>query len=648
MKSDVKRILSLSLFLAVLGLVCAGLLACINHITAPIIEENRMKELEKQLEIINIKEPTIVDCELVKGVDAVYTGVYNKGLSDETECYVIQVTVKNDYTQITSVVAISRSSGKIVALAPFSGDPSFTTHGKNGAFENNDFGLVGSGSSSINTAFENVAGATKSSESIKTAAKLAFEQYELLNSNVESERTYANDGTYLAYKLGINNNSPEVTFVTVTIRNDVLVHINIDTVQGTNVASVNGEGETVYTVSFDKETKREKGYGYHMHWYTYAGIVGYANASEEGYIAWLKENNKLEWFEQAALIAKAYENGQDIVVNSSGKFDNVASVSISDAAYVQTLKQLEVFKENIGLYMADGKYVAYKLSVNKNAPELIFVTITIKNDKIVDVEIDTIQGTNVSSKDSKGEDVFTAAFNSQSKRELGYAYHMHWNLYKAAVGEDNTSEEGYIAWLKENNKLEWFEQMDILEDKILNGDINNISINQNNKFENIAGVSVSDYGYIELVKEAVQYAIDGVVKSITTNEDDLIIATANIDKNGQLSDVVLDTITGNVSAEGTFSWNDKSKNELGYLYHMHWYTYAGIVGFANATEEGYIEWLKENNKLEWFEQAALIVKAWEKDHSLVANNGKFDTISGVSISDALYIETLNKLLEGKE
>ena len=108
MKADIKRILFLSLFLAVLGLVCAGMLAVVNHITEPIIQDNKRKELEKQLEVINIKDPTEVECELIKGVDAVYSGIYNKGEKDETECYVFQVTVKNDYTSITTIIAIGK------------------------------------------------------------------------------------------------------------------------------------------------------------------------------------------------------------------------------------------------------------------------------------------------------------------------------------------------------------------------------------------------------------------------------------------------------------------------------------------------------------------------------------------------------------
>ena len=783
MKSDVKRILSLSLFLAILGLICAGILAIVNNITSPIIEQNKIKELEKQLSVINIKDPKVVECDLIKGVDAVYSGIYNKGLSDENECYIFQVTVKNDYTSITTIIAISKTNGKIIALSPLSGDPSYTTHGKNNDFKGNDFGLVGSNNNGINSAFENVAGATKSSESIKKAAKLAFEQYELLKSNVITNREYASDGTYLAYKLNVNKNAPEVIYTTVTIRNDKLVHIEIDTVQGTMTESIDQNGKTVYTPSFDSESKRQKGYNYHMHWYSYSpttsspseegyiawlkannklewfeqmdvleeyilqngtdsvninsnnkfenvagvsvtdygyvelikeainnaknGIVksftvkgkdvilasanidnngdlnnvvldtiegvvdgsgnfswseqtknekGYnyhmhwysylsttSSSSEEGYIEWLKANNKLEWFEQAALIAKAWEEDHSIKA-TNGKFDTINSVSISDALYIETLNKLVSYQNKTSQYKHDGIYYAYKLSVNKNAPELIFVKITISDGLLIDIEIDTIQGTMTESKDENGKTVYTPSFDSESKRQKGYNYHMHWYSYSPTTS--SPSEEGYIAWLKANNKLEWFEQMDVLEEYILQNGTDSVNINSNNKFENVAGVSVTDYGYVELIKEAINNAKNGIVKSFTVKGKDVILASANIDNNGDLNNVVLDTIEGVVDGSGNFSWSEQTKNEKGYNYHMHWYSYLSTT--SSSSEEGYIEWLKANNKLEWFEQAALIAKAWEEDHSIKATNGKFDTINSVSISDALYIETLNKLLKERE
>ena len=779
MKSDIKRILFLSLFLAVLGLVCAGMLAVVNHITEPIIQDNKRKELEKQLEVINIKDPTEVECKLIKGVDAVYSGIYNKGEKDETECYVFQVTVKNDYTSITTIIAIGKEKGKIVALAPLSGDPSYTTHGKNDSFVMNNFGLIGSGSNNINSSFESVAGATKSSESIKNAAKLAYEQFFTLTSKPDdgdndndqdddqTTRTYVYDGTYVAYDFVSGKDSPEIVIVEVVIKNDKVHNIIIDTVQGkdgkfneqskrelgsdykmhyytyagivgyenatmegykdwlkennklewfeqidvladyilkngvdsvvvnendkfeniagvtvsnygyvdlvkeaiqnakdgklialtptgadlviaTGYVSSNGELEEVVldmlqgkvdsasnNFVWNELTKNELGYDYKMHYYTYAGIVGYENATMEGYIDWLKQNNKLEWFEQAELIVDAWLKDSSLSTNN-GKFDTVAGVTISDALYLDTLNKLKAYSESNRVYKADGTYLAYDFVTGKGSPEMVFVKVVIRNDEIVNIIIDTIQGT-----DGK--------FNAQSKRELGYDYKMHYYTYAGLVGYENATMEGYKAWLKENNKLEWFEQMDVLADYILKNGVDSVVVNENDKFENIAGVTVSNYGYVDLVKEAIQNAKDGKLIALTPTGADLVIATGYVSSNGELEEVVLDMLQGKVdSASNNFVWNELTKNELGYDYKMHYYTYAGIVGYENATMEGYIDWLKQNNKLEWFEQAELIVDAWLKDSSLSTNNGKFDTVAGVTISDALYLETLNKLLEGIE
>ena len=78
MKADIKRILFLSLFLAVLGLVCAGMLAVVNHITEPIIQDNKRKELENIIDKLNLVNPlnilkrgfslTYKDNKLVKSV----------------------------------------------------------------------------------------------------------------------------------------------------------------------------------------------------------------------------------------------------------------------------------------------------------------------------------------------------------------------------------------------------------------------------------------------------------------------------------------------------------------------------------------------------------------------------------------------------
>ena len=56
----------------------------------------------------------------------------------------------------------------------------------------------------------------------------------------------------------------------------------------------------------------------------------------------------------------------------------------------------------------------------------------------------------------------------------------------------------------------------------------------------------------------------------------------------------------------------KNEKELGYLYGMHRFD-AQLPHLSDpANLEAYKEWLEENNKLEWFEQAELIEKYWLK------------------------------------
>ena len=50
--------LYLALFLGVLGIIAAGLLAGINILTAPAIKANEKKKLAEQLKVIEVESPT--------------------------------------------------------------------------------------------------------------------------------------------------------------------------------------------------------------------------------------------------------------------------------------------------------------------------------------------------------------------------------------------------------------------------------------------------------------------------------------------------------------------------------------------------------------------------------------------------------------
>lgn len=165
-----KDIIKLAVFLTVLGIICAGLLALVNSVTAPIIEKNKSKELEKTLEVINVKNPVVLDdVVLLEGVDQVYEGTING-----TDCYVFQTTIKNSYTTITTLFVVSKSDKKIVEVAPIGAN--LTTHSFDKDILESNFGLIGTNSTNFESSFEVVAGASRSSDSIINGAKLVFEQ----------------------------------------------------------------------------------------------------------------------------------------------------------------------------------------------------------------------------------------------------------------------------------------------------------------------------------------------------------------------------------------------------------------------------------------------------------------------------------------
>lgn len=172
-KKKMPHVLHLTLFLFVLGVICAGLLSLVNQITKPVIEANVQKELEATLASVNVTEPKLLEeVTLVAGVDKVYQGK----VDGTTECYVFQVTVKNSYTTITTLVVIGKTDALVKAVATVSGTPSYTTHGKDSGFINNNFGLIGAGSTNYQDQFKGVASATVSSSSILEAVKLSYQQ----------------------------------------------------------------------------------------------------------------------------------------------------------------------------------------------------------------------------------------------------------------------------------------------------------------------------------------------------------------------------------------------------------------------------------------------------------------------------------------
>ena len=263
-------------------------------------------------------------------------------------------------------------------------------------------------------------------------------------------------------------------------------------------------------------------------------------------------------------------------------------------------------------YKADGVYTAFtKEKTSGGGPQVTFVSVTIKKDKIESFYIDCVQSFSL----KNTEQVVTGwSFNEKSKKDLGYLYGMH-NNNNTEVGytkQDLTTTAGlnaYKAYLESTGKKEWFEQAALIEDHFKNVAVS-LTVDADKYITNVAGVTIKDGGYSSLAASAVQNAKDGVTYVLTTSADDIYWVKAEVDAKGKFTSLELNTLQGQFS-DGTFSWRDKNKQELGYEYGMH-NKDDNSVSYTRqtlTTAEGlnaYKAYLTQTGKKEWFEQANII------------------------------------------
>lgn len=292
----------------------------------------------------------------------------------------------------------------------------------------------------------------------------------------------------------------------------------------------------------------------------------------------------------------------------------------------------------------DGDFTAFEVGVNQKGPMLTSVTVTIKDGAIEKFFIDCRQGTATYGPVAQGEgtvDKWTFSWKEKTKKELGYLYQMHFQQFGAPVTEENV--EAYKTWLTENDKLEWFEQAELLEAEFLANGPESVTVDNDKYIENVAGVTIKDGSYTKLAKEAIQNAKAGKVVAFehTMNYGipNVVWVTLTVAK-GKAKALVVDTIQATAdNSSGTVGlvWNQKSKQELGYLYEMHWQAFGERVTEDNVNE--YKTWLKENNKLEWFEQVKIITD------DILKNGLKTQPatpLAGVSITTDSYYRLINE------
>lgn len=280
-------------------------------------------------------------------------------------------------------------------------------------------------------------------------------------------------------------------------------------------------------------------------------------------------------------------------------------------------------------YPVDGVFLGYEVGVSRNAPMVTFVTITVEDGEIVAYDIDVRQGARTG--DGTTEAPYVWAWNTQTKKELGFAYHMHYGTSGA------TNDTEYQAWLTANNKLEWFQQAELIEAYWLENDIETLGGDPETAIDNVTGVTIKN-AYEVAATRALENAKAGKFQAIYCSGSDLYIAEMTLTSKGAIDTLVIDTLQATKDkTTGTFTWKTQTKQELGYAYGLH----KGASG--TTTEAEYIAWLEANNKLEWFEQVQLI------SDDIIANGWSTTAAenvpAGVSISTSGYYAVLAKLFD---
>ncbi|QWC00365.1 hypothetical protein KHQ88_01995 [Mycoplasmatota bacterium] len=256
-------------------------------------------------------------------------------------------------------------------------------------------------------------------------------------------------------------------------------------------------------------------------------------------------------------------------------------------------------------YAADGEYTAFDIDYHHGAPMITEVTVTIEDDEITGYYIDALQS-------SLGEEGVT--WNEKTKKELGDDYGMVEN-------------GGAIA--------EWYVQAERIEAFWLENGADAVTTDEDNYIDNVTDVTMKDGGYSDLAIEAVQQAKDGITKAYVTTlhyngTANVTWATLEVDAEGDIVDLELDVLQSSIT-DGTFAWNEKTKQELGDDYGM-------------ATKNG-----NANGGLyEWYEQADMITdyimeNGWED--SFTVADSDLDTETDVTISTGDYEKVLKAVFD---
>ncbi len=174
------RSVYLSLFLLIVGVIAGGILAGVNMLTAPIIEDNKRKELEKTFAEIGVTIGKLEKFDLLENVSGVYPATY-----EGKEVLVIVSQNKNKYTTVELVSVFDKTNGSLLN-GKVSGVPSITTHAYDAKFTNENLGLIGATSGAD---LNKISGATISTDSVRVCLDTAIAQFIAVVGSVEKPTT---------------------------------------------------------------------------------------------------------------------------------------------------------------------------------------------------------------------------------------------------------------------------------------------------------------------------------------------------------------------------------------------------------------------------------------------------------------------------
>lgn len=258
-------------------------------------------------------------------------------------------------------------------------------------------------------------------------------------------------------------------------------------------------------------------------------------------------------------------------------------------------------------YKVDGEFMAYEINTHYGAPMITTVTVTIEKGKVTGYFIDALQSKKVQTAgadttEDATDDKFEFQWNAKTKKELKFDYNMK-----------PVSEIG----------KEWFEQAASIEAFMLEEGPGAVTENKDGYIDNIADVSMKDGGYTKLAAEALELAKAGKFQAITWStsygKPQVVSAYMIVDTKGVVTELFLDTLQSDLSAEFAFSWKAKTKQELKFDYNM---KPASPIG------------------KEWFEQANTLT-----DY-VIANGWTLKgtpTVTGVTMTTTDYYKTFDKL-----